>query len=125
MTQKISGMPWWAVMMWRLLPSLPLSVGLGPVVRAGACVLPPGAGHAGSAEVQLACTAQLVEQQQMQAIPHACGLPVTQTPPAGHATAKAQFLGQFLPWDAGAQHEQDAIEGRPVAHSRATVLGRG
>jgi hypothetical protein len=30
-TQKISGMPWRSVMMWRLLPSLPLSVGLGPV----------------------------------------------------------------------------------------------
>jgi len=30
-TQKISGMPWRSVMMWRLLPSLPLSVGLAPV----------------------------------------------------------------------------------------------
>ena len=30
-TQNISGMPWRSVMMWRLLPSFPRSVGLGPV----------------------------------------------------------------------------------------------
>lgn len=40
-TQNISGMPWRSAMMWRLLPSLPRSVGLGPVCGR------LGAGHAG------------------------------------------------------------------------------
>lgn len=49
-TQKISVMPGQSMMMWRLLPSLPLSVGLGPVH----CP-PVGWPHPGwRAEVQLA-----------------------------------------------------------------------
>ena len=61
----------------------------------------------------------------MQAMPHARSLPITQTPPTGHATAKAQFLGQLLPGNAGAQHEQNAVQGHLVAHSWATAFGRG
>lgn len=91
-TQNITGMPWRSVIRWRLVPSLPRSVGLGPVCG------PPGAGHAGSiytgaAEVQLIGAAQFGQQCHVQAVPCACALPVAQPPPAGHATAKPQFLG--------------------------------
>lgn len=90
---------------------------------------PPGAGHAGpihagAAEIQLVRTAQFGQQRQMQTVPYAGGLPVTQPPPAGHAAAKAQFLGQVLPRRARAQHEQDAILGPLITQSRPAALWR-
>ena len=60
----------------------------------------------------------------MQAMPHPCGLPVTKPSPARHTAAKAQLLGKFFPWNARAQHEQDAVERLLVTHSRAPTLGR-
>ena len=61
----------------------------------------------------------------MQTVPHTGGLPVTQSSPAGHATAKAQFLGQVLPRRARAQHEQDAIQGQLITQSWLPPLGEG
>lgn len=83
-TQDITGMRRASVTMWRLLPSFPRSAGLGP-----ACAPL----HAESAEVQPVALAQFVEQLQGQLVPHACRLPIAQSPPACHAAAKAQFLG--------------------------------
>ena len=89
---------------------------------------PPGAGHAGpihagAAEVKLVSTAQFGQQRQMQTVPHTGGLPVTKSSPAGHAAAKAQFLGQVLPGRARAQHEQDAIQGPFITQSWPASLG--
>ncbi len=94
------------------------------------CAGPPGAGHAGSiytgaAEVQLVSASQLTEQCHVQAVPDTCVLPVAKTPPAGHAAAKAKFLGQLFPGSAGAQHEQDAVEGLLVTESGSAALWCG
>lgn len=61
----------------------------------------------------------------MQRVPHTGCLPIAQSPPARHATAKAQLLRQLLPGDARAQHEQDAVERHLIAHPRTSALGRG
>jgi len=68
---------------------------------------------------------QAGQQGQMQALPDTAGLPVTQPTPAGHATAKAQFLGQIFPRNAGLQYKQDAAKCCPVAYSRPAAFGRG
>lgn len=60
----------------------------------------------------------------MQAMPDAGDLPVPQPPPAGHAAAVAQFLGQLLPRDAGAQDVDNAVEGLLIADARPPSLGR-
>ena len=52
----------------------------------------------------------------MQPLPHSCSLPVPQPPPACHAAAEAQGLGEVFPWDACLQHEQDAVKGGLIAH---------
>jgi hypothetical protein len=120
-TQNISGMPARLVTTWRLLPSLPRSVGFGPVYG------PPGAGDAGpidarAAEIEAACASQLGQQHQVQLVPHPRGLPLAQPAPARHAAAKTQFLGQVLPGDACAQHEEDAVEGKLVIQARTSSL---
>lgn len=61
----------------------------------------------------------------MQTMPDPGGLPVAQPAPAGHAAAVAQFLGQLLPRDAGAQDIDDTVEGLLVAHAWSPSLGRG
>lgn len=61
----------------------------------------------------------------MQTMPHPSRLPVTQTPPAGHAAAVAQFQRQLFPGNTGAQDVDDAIEGLLVADARSPSLGRG
>jgi len=106
-----------------LLPSFPRSGGLGPVYE------PPGARYAGpvhaeAAEVQFVGLAQLIEQRQMQTVPHNCRLPIAQPPPAGHAAAKAQLLRQFLPRDARTQYEDDAVECLLVAQPGPPALGQ-
>jgi hypothetical protein len=50
----------------------------------------------------------------MQAAPHPAALPVTQAPPARHATAAAQLLGQHLPGDARLQDKDDARQGGAI-----------
>lgn len=74
--------------------------------------------------VDLVMRAQTRERCEVQAFPYAPGLSVTQAPPANHAAAEAQFLGQVLPPDTGLQDEHDAIECRPVIHPRPTTFGQ-
>jgi hypothetical protein len=70
------------------------------------------------------------EQDFMQLLPHACGFPIPQASPTGHATAAAHFLGQIFPANTGFEHKQDAREGTPIVHplaawiSKAARLGR-
>lgn len=78
---------------------------------------PPGAGqagpvHAGSTEIELVSAAQQG------------GLPVAQPPPAGHAAAESQRLGEFFPGDTGAQYEDDTVQGQLVAQARSASLER-
>src|SRR5690242_2261915 len=62
----------------------------------------------------------------MQAPPHACSLPVTQAPPARHATPTAQLLGQHLPGDARLQDKHDARQGGAVGDAAwPSTLGLG
>ena len=49
-------------------------------------------------------------------------LPVAQPAPAGHARAAAHRLGQARPRDAGAEHEDDALERLAVVHWWATTF---
>ncbi len=123
-TQNARGTPLRSVIRCRLLPRLPRSVGFGPVYA------PPGGSHtgrvqAGPAQVQLVGLAQFGQQDMMQTMPHAGGLPVAQTPPAGHAAAVAQFQRQIFPGDAGAEDVDDAVEGLLITDARSPSLGRG
>lgn len=101
-----------SVIRWRLLPSLPRSVGLGPGSE------PPGAGDAGtintgSAQIRLVRPPQLLQQQLVQLFPGTGFLPVPQQPaPAGHAAATTHFLRQVLPRNPSAQDKNDAIKAR-------------
>ncbi len=53
----------------------------------------------------------------MQLVPHAVCLPVSQAAPAGHAAAKAKFLGKVFPRNTRMQHIQDAAQ-------RCTIIDR-
>lgn len=98
------------------------------------CSPPPrggggGGGHtgrvqAGSAQVQLVGSPQFGQQDLMQAMPDAGGLPVAQPAPTGHAAAVAQIQGKFFPWDAGTQDIDDAVEGLLIADARPPSFGR-
>ncbi len=52
-------------------------------------------------------------------------IPVTQAPPASHAGAVVQGLGEVFPWDSGLQYEQNAVEGSLIAHGElaSTTFG--
>jgi len=67
----------------------------------------------------------LVEQHVMETIPHAGALPIPQAPPAGHATAAAQFLRQQFPGDAALQHEEDAGQGGAIRKTGAAAFRLG
>ncbi|KWV13441.1 hypothetical protein ATB53_04360 [Xanthomonas translucens] len=81
--------------------------------------------QAGPAQIQHARPAQFGQQDMMQTMPHAGGLPVAQTPPAGHAAAIAQFQRQIFPRDAGLQDVDDAFEGLLITDARSPSLGEG
>ncbi len=91
----------------------------------------PGAGDAGSIEaralpIDLVVFTQPTQHRQMQSIPYAGSLPISQTSPARHAAAEAQLLRQVLPRDAGLQHIQDAVERSSVIdRASPSALGRG
>lgn len=61
----------------------------------------------------------------MQAIPDALTLPLPQTPPAAHATAKAERLRKVFPWDASEENKHDAVEDGAVIEPGTAALGRG
>jgi hypothetical protein len=69
--------------------------------------------------------AQPAKHGQMQLVPHARGLPVTQATPARHAATKPKFPWQVLPWNTRLQDVQDAIQRRAVTdRTTATAFGR-
>lgn len=91
-TLGAKGTPRRSTARWRLLSSLPRSVGFGPV-----CLLAPGARYRRAVDarpppVDLVMLAQTLEQRQMQSLPNTVSLPVAQAAPACHTAAKAQFL---------------------------------
>jgi len=99
-----------------LEPARPRSTGLGPVVG------PLERAHVGGvrdrpSQVKPAGGAELSEQQLVQAIPHAGGLPVAKPTPAGHPGAVAELLGQLLPAYPGDQDEQDPVQAGTVIDS--------
>ena len=68
---------------------------------------------------------QALQQNLMQPRPHAGFLPVAQTPPATHAAPAAHLGRQHLPRQAGAQHEQNAGQRRPIVDRRPSALRAG
>ncbi len=75
---------------------------------------PPGAGHCRAIDarptpIDLVMLTQAGQQGQVQALPDAAGLPVTQATPAGHAAAEAQFLRQVFPRNPSLHYKQDAV----------------
>ena len=98
-SQTASGMPWRSTTRWRFEPDLPRSVGFGPTSWSGP---PPfgrdaGAVQAGTRPVDLVNFTELVQEEAMQAMPHASLLPLTEAAPTGDSAAAAQFLRQVLP----------------------------
>jgi hypothetical protein len=62
----------------------------------------------------------------MQAPPDACSLPITQAPPACHATATAQHLRQLLPGNATVQDKHDPRQRGAVGDATwSPTLGLG
>jgi len=53
--------------------------------------------------------AELVEQDAVQPVPDARPLPVPQAPPAGHAAAEDQLLGEHAPRYAAPQHDSQVL----------------
>lgn len=74
--------------------------------------------------VDLVVLTQAVQQCLVQTIPDTLALPLSQAPPACHATAEAELLRQVFPWNAGHEDEEDAVEGGAVVALRAAALGR-
>lgn len=68
--------------------------------------------------VELLRSPQLLQQDDVKAVPHAGLVPSGQPPPARHARAEAELLGQVLPLDAGVQDEQDPAQSLPVRNPR-------
>lgn len=87
------GMPLAFTTMCRLEPSLPLSVGLGPVSwPLGAWYR--GAINAGPAPIDLVMSTHASQHGLVQLLPDTGGIPVVQAPPAGHAAAVPKKLGK-------------------------------
>ena len=94
-TQSITAIPRVSVMMRRLLPSLTQSIGLGSVYSPPGGAEYAGSEHAESDEVQLLDLRSASSSfRQVKLVPHTCCVPIAQSPPAGHAAVKAQFLRQ-------------------------------
>ena len=104
-------MPVASVIRWCLLPVLPRSTGLRPVL--GPLLTPecesrrpppgrsPGRSHCGAWPGGTHAAA-------------ATRRPRSTQPGAGHTRTEAEFLRQMFPGDPGVQHEKDALEHQPV-----------
>lgn len=101
---------------------VPLAPEFAAIRRARPGLFAPGAGHAcpvdtGPTPINLVVLAQSNQHGPMQLVPHAVCLPVSQAAPAGHAAAKAKFLGKVFPRNTRMQHIQDAAQ-------RCTIIDR-
>jgi len=97
------------------------STGLGPVSS------PPDRSHRPAVddrprEVDLVGSAKPVQQDAMDLLPHAGGVPVAQTSPARHARAAAHLLGEMLPRDPGLEHEENPGQRSPGRHRLAAGI---
>jgi len=80
--------------------------------------------HNGPRPVNLPIARQPIQQREVDQLPDARLLPVTQPPPASHARAAAQFLWQHLPRYSTAGHEENSRQTSAVWQTRsATTLG--
>ena len=61
----------------------------------------------------------------MQLLPYAGLTPLTQSSPACHPAAIAQSLRKVFPWNACAQHKQDAVEGGFITDGAAAATFAG
>src|SRR5262245_41532744 len=99
-TEQASGMPLAPVITWSLLR-------LGPVHRAGACLLAAvGGPHEAAVDqrpgpVDRVGPWPLVEQDLVDLQAGPLELPVPQSPPAGHAASAVQLAREVLPGEAG------------------------
>ncbi len=73
--------------------------------------------------IDLVGPAEPGQQDSVDPVPGAVGLPVAQASPAGHARAAAHLARQVLPGDASFQDEEDARQGVAVADGGASPLG--
>jgi hypothetical protein len=74
-------------------------------------------------KIDLVGMTQVSQQDLMDLIPDARGLPVAQAVPAGHATATAHLLRQVLPRQAGLEDEDDPGEDFAIVQEGASALG--
>lgn len=123
-SRTAKGMPFRSTTRWYVEPTLPRSVGFGPVCS------PPfrpdaEAVHARPRPVGGRLVAQPVQEPFVQLLPDASLLPVTESALAGGAAAAAQFFGQPPPGTARPQGEDDAAEGGTVGDAGPATLGLG
>src|SRR5207249_4981120 len=81
--------------------------------------------QAGARPIDRVCLTQSVEYGEVEAVPDASLLPVTQPAPAGDTTAAAEFLGQILPGESRLEHEENAGECRPIWDAGTAAFGFG
>ena len=79
--------------------------------------------HNGPRPVNLPIARQPIQQREVDQLPDARLLPVTQPPPASHARAAAQFLWQHLPRYSAAEHEENSRQTSAVWQTRSATLG--
>ena len=70
--------------------------------------------------VELAGVLKLIQQRLVQSFPDPSVVPVAKAPPARHSRPASHLLRQILPRDPRFQHEQDARQNVPIAHTLAT-----
>ena len=124
-TLEARGMPLASVITWCLLP------GLDAVHRAGAGLLATvGRPHEAAVDQRprpgdLVGAAQPVEQDLVDLVPGAVGLPIPQPSPAGHPAAAVHLVRQVLPGEAGLEDEEDAGQRGAVGDGGLAALGAG
>src|SRR5947207_8492769 len=74
-------------------------------------------------EVDLVGMAEVGQEDLVDLVPDARGLPVAQAVPAGHATTTAHLLRQVLPGQAGLEDEDDPGEDFAIVQEGASAFG--
>jgi hypothetical protein len=78
-----------------------------------------------SLEVDLVGVSEVGQQDLVNLIPDAGGLPVAQAIPTGHAAPAAHLLRQVFPRDAGLEDEDDPGEDVAIVQEGSSALGLG